>query len=351
MFHMNGEKEKIIKFNNTCLNGKTYFSVNVDYLEDFMRHYKQDGFFGVMHLKHYTHDSNDNLGYLDDLFLDFLHRFESDKSLSENTILMLYSDHGARFSNVRESIKGLLQERNPFFSIYLPPLFEQRYKTEIDNLRQNQNKLIAPMDIHATMEHLIGLEMGKSVEPTTEQVHRDRGISLFRKIASDRTCEDAGITTHWCGCLKRTELKINSDLVKLADHFVNLVNKDILKEQSALCHTLELDRVIKVYSLNSEIDIKANNVLTLAEKRRIKKFFLMEPTKIKFDFRKYFFQVQLKPGAAIFEFTIIVEQNLKNSTQILFIETKEISRINKYGNDSICIFDNYPDLRKFCFCK
>ena len=59
------------------------------------------------------------------------------------------------------------------------------------------------------------------------------------------------------------------------------------------------------------------------------------------------------PNEAEYEFTVNSEFNL-NSTE-KFSNTFElnkntISRINKYSNQADCISQQYPDLRKFCFC-
>ena len=71
----------------------------------------------------------------------------------------MFSDHGPRYSSERKSVKGLLHERNPFFSFYLPDLFKQRYPDAAINLRENVRTVIAPMDVHATLVDLIELEL------------------------------------------------------------------------------------------------------------------------------------------------------------------------------------------------
>ena len=117
-----------------------------------MRHYKETGFFSFSHIKQYTHDDGVNdITWLDNAFLDFLRRFNEDKSLSDTTILFMFSDHGPRYTKLRKSIKGLLHERNPFFSIYIPKLFKQRYPNEFVSLKRNLDTVLAPMDIYATL--------------------------------------------------------------------------------------------------------------------------------------------------------------------------------------------------------
>ena len=78
--------------------------MNIDYVKDFMNVYKKHGFFGWLFLNEYSHDSNDHLRWIDFDFYDFLNYFYQDNSISDNTILVLFSDHGARFSGNLESI-------------------------------------------------------------------------------------------------------------------------------------------------------------------------------------------------------------------------------------------------------
>lgn len=55
--------------------------------------------------------------------------------------------------------------------------------------------------------------------------------------------------------------------------------------------------------------------------------------------------VETRPHGALFEATVVV--NFKDSSVKL---NPEISRIDRYGDQSACILKQYPDLRKFCLC-
>ena len=80
------------------------------------------------------------------------------------------------------------------------------------------------------------------------------------------------------------------------------------------------------------------------------------------DYFKYLFQILTKPNGGIYEFEIVIENNIRiakrrrnninnNLKDSLVLNHNLISRINKYGNDESCIHDTFPDLRKFCYCK
>ena len=335
-----------------CEYGRTSIQVNIDYIEDFMRNYKERGFFSFSHIKLYTHDEGKNdVTWLDDPFLRFLTNFYEDPSISQNTILIMFSDHGPRYSKLRKSIKGLLHERNPFFSVYIPPLFKERYPNEYASYSENVNKLVAPMDIHATLLNLIGLEKG-TLKPkgTEKEFVRERGISLFSDISPDRTCEDAGIDSYWCSCLKRTEVKVNEYLLSLAQTFVDYVNNYLLKDHLDLCNELEIDSVNSVYLMTSYLNTTERKFFN--PKNKIKKTKFLQPPKIETDYKKYLFVVTTKPNNGEYEFTISVQNNVAEETDSTSdLDKATISRINKYGNDEHCIHDKYPDLRKYCYCK
>jgi hypothetical protein len=74
-------------------------------------------------------------------------------------------------------MKGLLQERNPFLSIYLPKLFKERYLSEYIEFKKNSHKLITPMDLHKTLFNLIDLETNSK-----KNDKHQRSLSLFSSI-------------------------------------------------------------------------------------------------------------------------------------------------------------------------
>lgn len=338
------EREGIM--NNYCVNEKHFINVYLDYLKEFIKTYKKNGFFGMIHLNEYSHGSSETLNFIDEDLLSFLKEFYSE--FSYNTILIMYSDHGPRFSQMRKSIKGLLDERNPFFSIYLPNLFKKKYPKEALNLRKNSFKLTSPMDIYNTLINFLNSEL-------LRKKYKDkRSLNLFKKISSKRSCKRAGISRHWCACLKRTELVIDEKLTELAHKFVDYLNYVLLKPHLDKCQYLELNQISKVYLHESYINTNESEI----NNEKLKKFAqnmnlrLQEEPKIENDYKEYFFQLSVKPSNAIYELTIIVEQELINlkKLNVIKINPDQISRINKYGATSACIYDTVPSIRQYCFC-
>ncbi|GJQ72864.1 hypothetical protein Trydic_g6837, partial [Trypoxylus dichotomus] len=60
------------------------------------------------------------------------------------------------------------------------------------------------------------------------------------------------------------------------------------------------------------------------------------------------YQIKLStiPGDSLFEASITHLLELDR----LDLKISDISRINKYGSQARCIEDNYPHLRKYCYC-
>ena len=60
------------------------------------------------------------------------------------------------------------------------------------------------------------------------------------------------------------------------------------------------------------------------------------------------YQIQLitSPNDGIYEATIL--HSIKQNKYI--IKETDISRVNKYGDQPKCIFDEQQQLRKYCYC-
>jgi hypothetical protein len=365
----------------SCMNGRTNLKLNLDYVDDFMRVYKQSGFFGFLFISEYSHDSHNHLTWIDTPLYEFLERFGADKQLRDSTILVLFSDHGPRFSRLRKSIRGLLQERNPFMSVYMPSLFASRYSKEHAQFIQNINKLVSPMDIHKTMFDLLRIEEARRLyhkrmrmpplsepPPPTPFNRAIVGVKsspfklssmsmLSESIPANRTCRDAGISDHWCACLRRRKVIMNAKnvelLSKLANQFVEYLN-GLLKEHTSLCHKLTLGKINSVYLMDSLISPRKANVAFKYQKQRQQStnLRLLTPPRIEIDYKQYFMQVTTTPNDGVYEFTTTAETRLSdNRLYNSRINENAISRINEYGNAPACVENEHPHLRKYCFCR
>ena len=66
-------------------------------------------------------------------------------------------NHIFRFSDVRNTFQGKLEEGMPFFSLLFPPWFIKSFPNAIHNLAGNKDRLTTSLDVHATIKHLISL--------------------------------------------------------------------------------------------------------------------------------------------------------------------------------------------------
>ncbi len=151
------------------------------------------------------------------------------------------------------------------------------------------------------------------------------GISLFEEIPETRDCNKASISEHFCSCsedIKIYNLEVIKPIAMKVVEKINFLTMGLREN----CVSFEFDSIHAAYER-----IHSNNLNDDSEDVF---------TKIK---KTYLIQVYVKPGKALFESTVKIFD--ENNIEVI----GDISRINKYGNQSHCI--NNPILEKYCFCK
>jgi len=156
----------------------------------------------------------------------FLH-----KGLFDNTALFLYSDHGPRFTDKRSRNNRYIEERLPFFAIYLPQWFKQKYPAKLNNLKVNSNLLTTPFDIYATIRELTCL---KPLEKNHD--FPMRSISLLEKINLKRSCDSIPVSDHYCACVQNwISVKISDPKIKEAVLFaIQIINQITSSQRSVI---------------------------------------------------------------------------------------------------------------------
>lgn len=252
----------------------------------------------------------------------------------------MMSDHGNRFSEVRNTLQGKLEERLPFFSFTFPQWFKQRYSTQYQNFRTNVNRLTTPFDIHATLEDILHLQ----IHGITQKQKKPRAISLFNEISEQRSCGNAFIEPHWCACSTWKQINDTSteEVVRAAKAVIETINL-FTQESREMCHELRIEEIKwsgKLIPQKSLLKFKSNSDQDgfLAD--------LSASTKITNDM--YQVKIVASPSKAIYESSVLYDFT-KDKFQPPRIG--DISRINKYGEQARCIYARNPELRKFCFCK
>lgn len=289
-----------------------------------------------------SHDSINLIEVADEDLLHFLTALY--ENLLHNTILIVMSDHGNRFAEIRNTVQGKLEERLPFFSFAFPAAFQQRHPEFYSNFVHNaeSGRLVTPFDINRTLRHI--LQLDRDV-PDVPFAHKpNRALSLFTRISGDRSCADAYIESHWCSCQHWTELKkYDNRAIKAAITVTEHINRVTGKFRD-ICAALEVDTIAWAGELEVNEDMlrfqgssdRDGYLGSFAEKKGAVPMLQMYQVKL-----------QTRPGKAIYEAS--VRHNLTSNEYR--VETAQISRVNVYGEQARCIYEKDPELRKFCYCK
>lgn len=325
------EKQKLGKRTN-CLGGQSKQKVILNYLTDFFDKYKNLPKFAFAFSG--EHD-NQPAEQSDEDLLDFLKSMRRNRNFN-NTLLIVMSDHGARYNGNRHSIEGKLEERLPMMSFVLPPWFRKKYPNLMKNLQSNADRLTTPFDLYYTIWSVLDIEL------TKQKTHyHHRGISLFKEIPLNRTCVSAGVDPHWCTCQQYKDADEEKPEVQRAARLIVEYINELTEDNREKCSLLKLKAIVdaKMITPNDEV-LKFFN--SKGEDERIANL----SGKIRVDAIYYQVTIVTKPGDAMFEATVqygLHRQDLK--------VLPTISRVNMYGNQPYCIREAFPDLRKFCYCK
>jgi hypothetical protein len=285
------------------------------------------------------------LPYGDDELLTFL-KLMFKRGYFDNTIFILMTDHGARFSSLRKTYQGKLEERLPFISIRMPKKFQETYPHLMQNLRLNSHRLTTPFDLHETFEHLFEFHSSDPYQSKT-----NRSYSLFQLIPENRTCLQADIEQHWCACLHWTDMFINETIIqKFGRQAVEFLN-EFISDSKNECAKLKLHSIHKANQLEAnerllkfigsqDKDGRIPDFRNQTWKNSSKNFVVNQ---------MIYYQIQFEtiPGHGQFELT--AKYNPFNET--FLIRKQRLSRMNKYGQTSACIAYKRPEFREICYCS
>lgn len=316
--------------NNTeddfCMGSKKRHKILLDLLLDFKRIYKNiSNNLAIMHYVENSHDTNERFNWVDNDLFDFLSTGFTD-GLFNDTAIFLFSDHGARFNDKRSSSNRYIEERLPFFAVYLPEQYKKEYKNKYNSLLLNSNLLTSPFDIHATVKDLTCSDSEKQKKDT-----KYRSISLLNKISPERNCQHIGISDHFCSCVQDwRKLKTNrKNIENVAKFAVSSIN-NITNSVRDLCLHLKLKEIISAEFLFKE------------------------------NFKIYKIQLVTEPNNGTYEI-LVYKGNFNNfefkSDKFSIESRNEISRIDAYGSQPSCVLNLngtqffFLDLRKFCYCS
>jgi len=331
-----------------CLGSKPKINILMSWLQEVLTSYPRDvGKFIFGFHSEYSHGVVEELNLADEPVTQWI-RDLKDSSLLDNTILMVMSDHGHRFSFTRSTLQGKYEERLPFFSIIVPESLKRRFPKSYHALQINaMDRLTTPFDVYETLRSILyDVNRGVDIGVTAHDVkNMTRGLTLFREIPLERSCSDGKISDHWCACNMWSQVDADKEplAMRAAEAIVSNINR-LVKEsgQQSQCQPLTLKHVTRSQKMLPKKDMIAfkeskdhdGRVPDLDEKATI-------PEVV------YEIQVQTQPGNGLFEGTT----KYTFSTDSFEVNVKEVSRVNRYGLTSKCVSDSFPHLAKFCYCR
>ncbi|XP_026757113.2 uncharacterized protein LOC113516836 [Galleria mellonella] len=302
-----------------CMGNQHFYKVLLDYIEALTTTLKSSKLFGFFWEVTLSHDYLNYPMLMDSSYEKFLKNLDESQYL-DDTILILLSDHGIRWGDIRYTKQGRLEERLPFVHILVPPTFEENYNRAYNNLRLNSRRLTTPFDIHATLSDLINLDSltDEKITSRSEMPYaHDRSISLFLPLPKNRTCKIAGIDDHWCTCHKSNKLTTDSaEAQEAAAQLVRSLN--LMMHEYPQCSRLTLAEVIETTEM-----------------------IVGTPPENEDGWREIMIVVRTAPGGGVFEATL-----QHDSRQWTLVGT--VSRLNLYGDQSRCV--HHYQLKLYCYC-
>ncbi|GAB6030796.1 hypothetical protein CHUAL_007643 [Chamberlinius hualienensis] len=309
---------------NGCWRGESDDSQVLKWAYLFQREFANDPHFGHFWISRYSHDSVVKVQFLE---TSLMRTFENmiAEGLLNKTLLIFMSDHGMRFGKFRQTEIGRQEENLPFMYFIFPQWFREKFQTAVDIVRQNRHRLITTFDLHETLKDILNCDYA-TVERMKFQPEIRRGISLFKPISANRTCDDAGIPSVYCACkAPMIDLTNNSyEAKRLATLLVKQIN-NFTENVRDICAKFVLRNIIsfKKYLFQSIASTQFSSSIIR---------------------NSHVIAITVEPGKAQFEATIQYDTQTSS-----YIVNKDIRRVNKYGNTSYCItYDDY--LRSICYC-
>lgn len=262
-----------------------------------------------------THDYIEYPRYGDNDLRAFFEKFNRSGQLNQ-TVIILMSDHGIRWGSYRDTSQGSLEDRLPMLRFIIPEWFQNMYPRAIRNLNENTVRLTTPYDLHETLLDFIDTKRldNDSIERRMRTNRNNRGTSLFLEISKYKTCKAAGIPKHYCACHDvRTALNVyDVDVIKAATFLMQYINLKL--SIYPLCANLSLYHIQRAS---------------------------VEMGRDRTSVKDYEIQVTTVPGYAKFESTV-----RENNGEFKMVGS--VSRLNMYGNQSICISD--AKIKLLCYC-
>ena len=294
-----------------CHGRPNEFETQLNYIHEFLTSYKNSPKFSFFYNK-VSHDDTNVIQFVDNTLVTFFQRLHDDK-LMENSMIVMFGDHGTRFDGIRLTKQGKLEERLPLNVVIVPQRFAYNHPEFAVNLMNNQQRLITPYDYHATFQHILHILHGNQGPPFSSPMKYQ--YSIFEKIPITRTCENANVNEHHCICRKRTDISIKDPTVvegvqAVIDYLNRIVDTD--EHASKVCENLTLKKI----NYAEELEAFPGSI--------------------------YQVQFETLPGPSVFEGTF--RKNEDQSIEVI----EHYSRVTSYNGGDCGVKDH---IKRVCQCK
>lgn len=324
------QTEEIWFEDHNCVLDRLETDVLLEYVSDYVRAMTHYPYFAFVYLSRMTHDYIQGAGSIDDLVHTFFRGLYNGGFL-RTTVVIVFSDHGMRFGEIRNTYIGKLEERLPLVNVIVPEMFSKEHSEFMKHLTINTRRLTTPFDLHEFLKNVLHRN---KYRPTSK-----RAFSLLAQIPLNRTCESAEISPHWCTCTEMITVSTNSSIVKkISNTFVENINLK-LSNVSSICANLSLEDILLSYLIKPQ-----DNLLkfeSIENEVLHKKIQYGDPVNAVVDYQV---TIRTQPGGGVFEGTFRFDEEFSALDLV-----SDISRLNRYNDSSNCV--QKSELRKLCYCK
>ncbi|XP_029638830.1 uncharacterized protein LOC115213966 [Octopus sinensis] len=319
---------QLSKSSTLCFGNIPKHVVLMNYYKYFTMKYKKTPRFGYSWLTELGHSHLNIVQLADNDFVNFLKSLKDNGQL-DNSFLIFMSDHGHRFDSIRHTLIGRIEERMPLFLMTIPKGFKRDYPSAAANLLANTKRLTSPYDLHQTLKDILSTDYENN---NAKRLASTKGVSLFSRISKQRSCADAGISENYCPCYKIKPLNTTENNVSrsIAKFILDKINS-LLQPWRGICSNLKLNSIKSSDKIVPHASLREENGFFASLLKH------QEPEE-----GTYTVVVETVPGLSLFEASV----NYKSNTDISLYG--EISRINRYGNQSDCIRNKRMKL--YCYC-
>lgn len=301
-----------------CLGEKTFTDVLLDYMVNLTEVLDTRPFFAYFWINNMVHEGVNIAGYLDLHLRDVLKKLD-DRGTLKRIVLVLLSDHGVRFGDIRRTPVGRFEDDHPFAFLAFPEWFLNSHPEFAAALETNQRRLTTHFDTHATLLQLATAGLPKTLT--------DHGQSLFYDVPENRSCARAFIPETFCTCRHWESVSVGDPIaLEIAQFVIAEVNRIAEAEFPGKCVKWKLKTVLSLNLIPSDHDSddKARNEAV----------------------RLYVIMISAQRSDIIFEAT--VKQRLVEGVSKLFLE-RAVDRLDQYDGNVKCV--KGKPLRDYCYCK